>query len=177
VEVAELATIATVLTIGSAVVGAGAAVYGAYNSYEQGVAQREEMERQARIDERSAKGEYAAGQRDAEQRRREGRLIMSRQQALAAASGAGAGADDPTIMRIMSETGELSEYGATTTMYAAADRRDAYLSSATARRASGESNFMGGLLRAGGSLAGGIGNLANTSRDWIPAVQRLAGVA
>lgn len=158
---ASLATIGTVLTIGSAVVGAGAAVYGAYNSYQQGVAQKAELERQARVDERSAKGEYAAAQREAEQRRREGKLIMSRQQAIAAASGAGSGSDDPTIMKIMSETGALSEYGATTAMYSGADRADAYLNSAMAKRASGQSNFMGGILRAAGSLAGGVGTVAN----------------
>lgn len=171
---ATLATIGTVLTIGSAVIGAGAAVYGAYNSYQSGVAAQEEYDRQAGVDELHGKNERAAAQRDAELRKLEGKLIMSRQQAYAAASGAGSGVDDPTILKIMTDTGANADLGARSVMYQGASRQDDYLSAATAKRASGRSNFLGGILRATGALADGVGNLAATSRDWIPAAQRLA---
>lgn len=170
---ASLATIATVATIGSAVIGAGTAIYGAYNSYQQGVAQQAEYERQARVDELHGKNEFAAAQRDAEMRRLEGHLIMSRQQAYAAASGLGSGADDPTILKIMSETGARAELGARSVMYQGEARRDDYLSSATAKRASGASNYMGGIMRAVGTLAGGIGQLADTAPSWTSALGRL----
>ncbi len=172
---ASLATIGTALTVGSAVVGAGAAVYGAYQQVEQGKAIRAEADRQAMMDELHGKNEYAASLREADLRRIEGKLIMSRQQAYAAASGAGAGADDPTLLKIMSETGANAEYGARSVMYGGEGRRDDYLNSATSRRISGRNNFMGSLLSATGTLAGGIGRLADTSKDWIPALGRLAG--
>lgn len=171
---ATLATIGTVLTVGSAVIGAGAAVYGAYNSYQAGVAAQAEYERQAGVDELSGKMEFAASQREAELRRLEGGLIMSRQQAYAAASGAGSGVDDPTILKIMSDTGANADMNARSVMSQGEARRDDYLNAAKAKRASGSSNFLGGILRATGALADGVGNLAATSRDWIPAAQSLA---
>jgi hypothetical protein len=170
---AALATIGSILTIGSAVVGAGASIYSAYNSFEQGKAMQAEAERQALVDEQSGKSEYAASQREAELRRLEGKLIMSRQQAYAAASGAGSGADDPTIMTLMSETGSNAELGARVALYQGASREADYFNSAQARRISGRNNFVGKMLEGFGSLAGGVGRLADSSGDWIPAFNRL----
>jgi len=163
---ASLATIAAVVGIAGTAVSAGAAVYSAYNTYQQGVAQKQEFDRQAAVDEAHGRAEGAAAQRDAEQRRREGRLIMSRQQAIAAASGAGSGSDAPTIEKIMSDTGRLAETGAQSIMYQGEARRDDYFNSASARRTSGQNNFFGSILRSVGTLAGGIGRLGETSDRW-----------
>lgn len=172
---AELATIAAVATIGAAVVGTGATVYSAYQQVQQGEAIQKEAVRQAQVDEASGKQEYAASQREAELRRLEGRLIMSRQQAFAAASGGGA--DDPTILKIMSDTGANAELGAQSVMYQGAARQQDYLNAAQARRISGRNNYMGAVLSSVGTLASGIGRLADTSSSWGPAIGRLAGVA
>lgn len=171
---ATLATIGTALTVGAAVVGAGASVYSAYQSHQQGVAMQQEANRQALIDEASGKAEFAASQREAELRRLEGKLIMSRQQAYAAASGAGAGANDPTILRIMSKTGENAEQNARVALYQGESRMADYYNQAQARRISGRNNFVGKMLEGFGTLAGGVGRLADTSKDWIPALGRLA---
>lgn len=153
---AALATIATIATLGATVISTVASV-------QQGAAAQREGYRQAAVDELAGKNELAASQRDAEERRMEGKLIMSRQQAFAAASGGGSGADDPTIMKILSDTGERAEYGAESIMYQGQARHDDYYASAAARRETGQNNFFGGLLRGVGSLAGGIGHLAEMS--------------
>lgn len=174
---ATLATIGTALTVGSAVVGAGAAVYGAYSTVKAGEAAQKEYERQAFMDELHGKDAYAASVREADLRRMEGKLIMSRQQAIAAASGAGSGADDPTILKIMSETGANADYGVRSVMYQGEQQRSDFNAQAETRRISGRNNYFGSLLSAAGTLASGVGKLAGTSKDWIPAAQRLAGVA
>lgn len=147
---ASLATVAAVATIGSAVIGTGASIYG-------GMQQQKANEIAARQERLAGKNELAAAQREAEDRRREGRLIMSAQMAEAAASGAGAGEDAPTIMKILTDTGERVEYGAEATMYQGYSRRDDYFRSADAREASGRASFFGSVLSGLGSGIGGIG--------------------
>jgi hypothetical protein len=147
---ASLATVAAVATIGSAVIGAGASIYG-------GMQQQKASELAARQERLAGKNELAASQREAEDRRREGRLIMSAQMAEAAASGAGAGDDAPTITKILTDTGERVEYGVQSTMYQGYSRRDDYFRSADARVASGGASFFGSVLDGLGSGIGGIG--------------------
>ena len=147
---ASLATVAAVATIGSAVIGAGASIYG-------GKQQQKASELAARQERLAGKNELAASQREAEDRRREGRLIMSAQMAEAAASGAGAGDDAPTITKILTDTGERVEYGVQSTMYPGRSRRDDYFLSADARVASGGASFFGSILDGLGSGIGGIG--------------------
>lgn len=147
---ASLATVAAVATIGSAVIGTGASIYG-------GMQQQKANEIAARQERLAGKNELAAAQREVEDRRREGRLIMSAQMAEAAASGAGSGEDAPTIMKILTDTGERVEYGAEATMYQGYSRRDDYFRSADAREASGRASFFGSVLSGLGSGIGGIG--------------------
>ena len=151
---ASLATLATVATIGSAVIGTGAAIYG-------GMASQDAAEQAAQQDILAGKNEFAAAQRTAEQRRLEGALISSRQQAIAAASGAGAGDDAPTITKIMSETAARTQYGVDSEIYAGQQRRDDYTNSARARRETGRYNFFGGILKGVGTGLGGIGDWAS----------------
>lgn len=173
----ELATLATVATIGSAAIGAGASIYSAVSTYQQGQAIAEEAERQARVDELSGKNELAASQREAELRRLEGKLVMSRQLAYAAASGSGAGPSDPTIVQIMSRTGANAELGSRSVLYQGEQRQADYINTARARRISGRNNFMASVLDSVGTLAGGIGRLSDTSKDWVPAIGRLTGAS
>lgn len=149
---ADLATIAAVATIGSAVVGAGASVYSGYQSMlaNEAAAKQEIL---------AGKNEFAASQRDADERRLEAKLVASRAQAIAAASGGG-GADQPTISKILTDIGERADFGVKSIMYGGAQRRDDYFNSASSRRVTGQSNFIGGLLRGLGSLAGGVGDWA-----------------
>lgn len=150
---ASLATIATIATIGSAVVGVGAAIY-------QGNETKKLANQQARLEERAGKNEYAASQRIAEQRRMEGELIMSRQQAAAAASGAGSADDAPTITKILANTEARMQYGIDSELYAGEERKYDYFASAKTRRQTGQYNFVGGLLRGLGRGLEGVGDYA-----------------
>lgn len=102
--------------------------------------------------------EFAAAQRDALEARLEGRLLESRQRAVAAASGGGS--DDPTIVKLMTETGERTDYAAKTATYGGIARRDNYYKQAASTRRGGQRSLIGGYLSAAGSLAGGLGRTA-----------------
>lgn len=109
--------------------------------------------------EAAGREERAAAQRDAEQKRREGAMVMSRQQALAAASGAGAGAESPTIVRLMTDTASDAALGAAVANYGGESRQRGYIQTARARRAEGRASLMGSYLAAGGrsgELFGGL---------------------
>jgi hypothetical protein len=125
------------------------------------------------MDELHASNEFASAQREADLRRMEGKLIMSRQQAYAAASGGGAGSDAPTIVKIMADTSARSEFGANSVLYGGAERQQDYLNTAEARRVSGRNNFFGSIASAVGTLAGGIGRIGDTADKWAPAIRRL----
>lgn len=150
---AELATIASIAAIGSAVIGAGAAIYA-------GNASRDAAFATALREEAKGREEFAASQREAEERKLQGRLIQSRQQAIAAASGGGAGADAPTIVKLMTETARRTDYGVRSTLYAGESARQAYYDSAAARRRGGDRTFLGSIFTGLGGLAGGFGEWA-----------------
>lgn len=162
---ASLATIASIATISAAVVGTGAAVYGAYqsgeNAKQQGASDREAAYMLAQQEEATGREDFAASQRDARERKLEGELIMSRQQAVAAGSGGGAGADAPTIIRLMTETAKRARYGEESVLAGGRARQDRYNASAAARRISGDNSFLGGIKGAQGALLSGIGSLAS----------------
>jgi hypothetical protein len=157
-----------VVGIAGTVIGAGAAIYSANQTYEQGVAQKQEYDRQAAVDELAGKNAFAASQRDAEQRKLEGKLIMSRQQAYAAASGGGGGADAPTIAKILTDTGANAEQGARSVLYGGEQAQSDYFSAAQAKRITGQNNFMGSVLSSIGTLAGGVGHLVDSTAKYFP---------
>jgi hypothetical protein len=101
--------------------------------------------------------ELAAAQREALDRKWQAKLVQSRQQAIAAASGAGAGADAPSIVTIMAKTAERAQYGVESSMYGGQRRRDMLRLSARNRRITGQADRDGSLFTAAGTLAGGIG--------------------
>jgi len=151
---ADLATIATIAVAASTVIGAGAAVYQGYATYQASQQQAHEVEKQGTAS-------FAAAQRDALERRLQGKLLLSQQQAAAAASGGGAGTDAPTIVRLMTQTAQRTEYGAASALFQGyADKNNAELSAANIRK-SGFASFIGGILSGVGTLAGGMGDTFN----------------
>jgi hypothetical protein len=165
---AAIGTLGTVLAITGAVVGAGASVFSAYQTVQQGQAQQQELNREADVDTLAGKNAFAASQREAEQRQLEGKLIMSKAQAYAAASGGGAGADDPTIAKILTDTGDQAQYGADSVMYQGASQQSDYLASASAKRQTGQNVYFGSILRGVGTLASAAGGLASSASGMIP---------
>mgnify|MGYP001614253676 CR=1 FL=1 len=161
---ASLATIAAVATIGAAVIGTGVSLYGAHvsaeNSKRAGEAEQRTQNMLAQQEEAAGTEALASAQRDQRERKLEGELIMSRQQAVAAASGGGAGSDAPTIVRLMTETAKRSQYGQDSVIYTGESTRGRYNTSAAARRQSGENSFLGGIQGANGAWLSGMGSLA-----------------
>lgn len=157
-EIATLSTIASVAAIGATVIGTGIQVAGSIYAGKQA---KEAAYKQALLEEGAGRAEFAASQRDALERKLEGELTMSRQQAVAAASGGGAGADAPTIVKIMSDTAARSDYARRSVLYGGEERRSTLYKSAEARRKTGQNSFLGSLFTAGGQLASGIGSVGN----------------
>lgn len=122
---------------------------------QQGRAQQAALNYEAAEHERQAATERAAGQREAINKRTETDRVMSRQRALAAASGAGV--VNPSILDIYSDTAKQGEYNAQTALYGGEDRARGQLSQATANRFKGKAAYKGSLLEAGGQAFAGIG--------------------
>lgn len=153
---AQLAGIATVV---SALLSIGGTAISAWGAVEEGRASQEALNLSADQDEAAGREVFAASQREANERRLEGELIMSKQLAIAAASGGGAREDAPTIMRILTKTGERAKYGSDTALYNGLESKRTYYQDAEAKRKSGGANYFGSLLRAGGTVASGAGDL------------------
>lgn len=156
---AQLAVIASVIGAGVQFAGSMAQAAG---QREAGRAAEEDAYFEAEQLEDQSKEEFAASQRDALEARREGRLANSRGQAVAAASGAGAGTDAPTILKIMGDVAQRSEYGAQAALFGGESRRAGLYTQAEATRRTGRAQRRGANLSAMGTIFGGIGNAFST---------------
>lgn len=152
----------TLITVAGATAALAGAAVTAYGTIEGGRRSQEVAERQAALEEAQGRDEFAAAQREAFERRLESKLALSRQQAIAAASGGGAGPDAPTIVKIMESTAQRGAYGAEATTYRGIRLRDALYSSASARRRTGANDFQGSIYSAVGTALGGIGNFGRS---------------
>jgi hypothetical protein len=123
-----------------------------------GVAEKNSADFEAQQMDMKAKEEVAASQRDALAKRKEGAVINSRAQALAAASGGGAGTDAPTIVKLMSDTAGEADYNAQTSMYGGYSRAAGLRDSAKGRRASGKASLLGSVFAGFGQAAKGVQN-------------------
>lgn len=120
-----------------------------------GVASKRSADYEAAQMEQRAKEEVAASQRDAIGKRREGAILNSRAQALAAASGAGAGTDAPTIVKIMGDIAGESDVNARSALYGGFSRAAGLKDAARGRRAEGKASLLGSTFGAFGTLASG----------------------
>lgn len=142
--------------IGSLVGAAGSVVSG-INANNAAKAEAAQLEMQG-------KEEFASGQREAIAKRREGMLLNSRTQALAASSGAGG--DSPTIVKLMAGTAGEAEYNAGTAMYGATARRRGANDRAAAARASGQASLLGSMFGAAGTALGGVNSYGISTNRW-----------
>lgn len=146
---AALATITGFLkTAGAIVTGVG--------TIAQGVAANRNAQFEAQQLDMKAKEETAAAQREAQEKRREGALLNSRAQAVAAASGGGAGLDAPTIVKIMGNTAQRSEYNAQSSLYGGYSRAAGLRDQARGRRAEGKASLLGSVFGGFGSTLKGL---------------------
>jgi hypothetical protein len=130
------------------------AAIGAVGSIASGVAQKNAADYQAKQQEMQGNEDFAASQRDAEAKRRESKIVQSRQQALAAASGAGA--TDPTIVRLMTQTAGQGEYNAQTALYSGEQQKRGLYDAAKATRMSGNASLLGSFISGAGTLVKGV---------------------
>lgn len=119
-----------------------------------GVAANNQAQYQADQQEAAGKEELAASQRQAEQQRKEGALVQSRQQALAAASGAGA--TDPTIVQLMTDTAGAAELNAQSSLFGGEQRKRGMFDTAKGTRMTGQASMVGSFLSAAGDLTSGF---------------------
>jgi hypothetical protein len=138
------------------VAGLGGSAVSAVGQIQQGKAANAAAEQDALNAEAASREERAASQRDAIDKRKEAQIVMSRQQALAAASGAGAGADAPTIVRLMSDTASQGELNAQTAMFGGESRAQGFLQTAKSRRAEGKASLLGSQIGAFGAVLSGL---------------------
>lgn len=157
---ADPITLTTIAAVG-ALAGAGISAYGQIDSARRNA---EIAEGQARQEEAQGREEFAASQREMMERKLAGQLAQSRMQAIAAASGGGAGSDAPSIVKLMQKTAERSAYGEATATYTGMRLKDALNSSAGARRRTAANNFTGSMYSAAGTVLGGIGDFARAQR-------------
>ncbi len=131
----------------------------AFGTVASGVAANRQAQQDALNMTAQGKEEFAASQREATAKRREGELVNSRAQALAAASGAGAGTDAPTIVKLMSGTAGEAEFNAQTALYGGKSRQLGLKQGALARRAEGRSSLLGSIVTGFGTAAKAAGQL------------------
>lgn len=122
-----------------------------------GVAEKNASEFEAKQLEMKADEEVAASQREAAQATKEADVAMSRQQALAASSGAGAGADAPTIIKLMGDVAGQGELNQQSVLYGGQNRASGLIDQAKGRRASGRASLLGSAFGAFGQAAKGVG--------------------
>lgn len=136
--------------LGGAVGGIGALQAG---KAENEAAQAEALQLDAKGNE-----EFAASQREAFAKRKEGVLANSRLQALSAASGGGA--DSNTVIKLMSGITNDAEYNADTALYGGLQRKAGLFDAASNRRRSGRASLLGAKFNAMGSVLGGFSGAA-----------------
>jgi hypothetical protein len=134
------------------IIGTGLQVMG---SLQAGKAQQAALNFEAKQREAKAAEERAASQRTAIDKRHEGELVMSRQKALAAASGGGV--VNPNILDLYGETAERAEYNAASEIYGGESRARGQIDQAAAARMKGKAAMKGSIFEAAGTGFSGLG--------------------
>jgi len=142
-----MAGLAAFATVASAAVGAVGTILSG-----RAASDAAEVEAQQR---RQQAGEArAASQREAIQRAREARLLQSRQQAVAAASGGGAA--DPTVVRLMAQTGAQGRYNTASALYEGEARGRAFEYAGEMSRWQGRQQRTASYIDAGSTILRGL---------------------
>lgn len=123
-----------------------------------GVAARDAADYEASQLDAAAGEEVAAGQREGFEIERQTGLLGSRQQAVAAASGAGG--TDPNVVDAMADVQREGGYRRNLAIYGAIQRGRGLRAQAEATRRSGQASLAGSRLAAAGTIIGGLGSAA-----------------
>lgn len=133
-------------------VGVVGTVVSAVGTIAGGMAAKDMAEHQAAQMEREANTARAIGSREAMDKRKEQRFLLSKLQARAAASGGAA--DDPTVVDLAGDVAQRGEYEALVAMYRGENRARGMEDQAALTRVKGQADMTGGILKGVGTLAG-----------------------
>ena len=186
-------------SVAAPVMAAASTLMGAFSMIQQGAAQeaagraqQDAMNYQASLHnaqaeamEQSAGQERAASQRATLEQQRQGRLVGSRAQAIAAASGGGA--LDPSVVNLLGDLDNEADFRAATALYQGESAARGLEYGATLQRSAGQGDIYAGelyrqsgeaaqnrsYLRAAGTVAGGAAKLY----DRYPPTNTLASSA
>lgn len=143
------------------IVGLVGAAVSAVGTIAQGQAQANALNFEAKQYKIKAQESVAASQRDAIERTREKEMLQSRLQAGAAASGAGAGALDPTVVQLASDIEGQGTYGAEMELYKGKELARGYRMQAEADQMSAQAAKTGSYFGAFGTIVGGLSSFAS----------------
>lgn len=138
---AALPTIGTILSTGATVAG--------------GIAANKAAKGEAKALQKQGAEEEAMGSRAAEERRRQTELVLSRQIALAADSGAGT--DNASIDKIYTDTAQQGSYLARADYEAGKRQSDGMMDRAAAAKLKGKNALYGSILDGAGTAFKGFG--------------------
>lgn len=127
-----------------------------------GVAEKKNDNFQAAQLDQQADEQKASSQREAAQAKDQATLANSRVQALSAASGGGAGSDAPTIVKLMGDIGGQGQYNADSQIYTGYSRASGLTDQGIAKRKSGQSSLLGGIVSGFGQAAKGVSSFATS---------------
>ena len=141
-------------------------IISAVGSIAQGVAANNAAKAQAQAMEIRADEERAVGQREAIRRAKEAKLVLSRQQAVAAASGGGTG--DPTIVNLMSGVAQEGAYQSGVANWKGETSGQNYDYQADIRRMEGRNALIGGFIGGASSIFNGFSNFVSYQPMYKP---------
>jgi hypothetical protein len=123
-----------------------------------GIAANNQAKAQAKAMEVRAGEERAVSQREAIRRSKEAKMVMSRQQAVAASSGGGAG--DPTVVNLMSGVGAEGKYQSGVALYEGETKGRGLEFDADIRRMEGRQALFAGFIGGASSILNGFSNFS-----------------
>jgi hypothetical protein len=147
-----MAALGAIASIAGTIVGVAGAQY-------QAQAQANQLRYSASVKDKEGSEIAAAKQREAEQKDKEGRLLISRQRSVAASSGAGA--SDPGTLNLMAEAAGLSNLNSRTALYEGAARQQGLNDAAQNDRISADNALTAGKISSIGTIISGISSMAS----------------
>jgi multidrug efflux pump subunit AcrA (membrane-fusion protein) len=147
-------------------IGTGLSAVGAIAG---GISQSNAQKAQAEAAERQAQEARAASQREAIQRSKEARLVLSRQQALASASGGGA--TDTTVLDLMGKAASQGAYNTASAIYEGEAQGRGLEDQAGIYRMQARQAKLAGFINAGSTILSGVSGFAGSRGGFTPGNQ------
>ena len=139
------------------VIGLVGSIVSAAAMQRQAAAERNAAEYNAQVNEQRAMMERAAAQRTSLEKKEKKDYALSALQARAAASGGGAGVNDPTVINLATEIEGKGEYAAMLDMYSGEQKGRYQEAEADIGRYIGEEKAKASEVKAFGTILGGVG--------------------